>query len=208
MNLIGNSCVSAFISKLCLKEPYGNPFCWAKLDFDSIYALITKYDSLDYNNVEFIKTENYYTAVIDNCVKVQYIHYLEDPNTPKLTFEKANVKCKDILPYVKEKYFARVAKMQADNKEPIFILAAGYWQEYYLSDEQIQKIIDADPKYKIIVCMPVSEKNRLTSQGNVRIHNHTYKMGVDGVHKKIAIYLASYFFGTKVSATDQISNLS
>lgn len=208
MNLIGNSCVSAFISKLCLKEPYGNPFCWAKLDFDSIFALITKYDSIDFNKVEFVKTGNCYTAIIDNCVRVQYIHYIEDPDKSELTFEKSNVKCKDILPYVKEKYFSRMAKMKADHKDPIFILAAGYWQEYYLNDAQIKQIIEAKPKYKVIVCMPVNKNNKLTSQGNVRIHNHTFKMGVDGVHRKIAIYLASYFFGTKVSATAQVSNLS
>jgi len=54
----------------------------------------------------------------------------------------------------------------------------------------------------------VNKNKKLTSQGNVRIHNHTFKMGVDDVHRKIAIYLANYFFGTKVSATAQVSNLS
>lgn len=205
MNLIGNSCVSAFISKLCLKETYNNPFCWCKMDFDSIYNLIKDYDKINFENVEFIKDGNIYTAIIDGKVRVKYIHYIEDNSLTELTFEKSNVKGPNIIEYVKEKYFSRLKKM---NDEPIFILAAGYWQEYYLNDEQIQKLIDLNSKYKIIISMPNSKNNKLKSQQNVRILNHNFKMGLDGVHRILAVYISNYFFGTKVSTSDQIQNLS
>ena len=42
MNLVGNSCVSAFIMRDCLKKEFNNPFCWAIIDFDSMYNLIGK----------------------------------------------------------------------------------------------------------------------------------------------------------------------
>lgn len=205
MNLIGNSCVSAFISKLCLKETYNNPFCWCKMEFESIYNLIKNYETINFKNVEFIKTENFYTAIIDNQIKVQYIHYIEDDTLSELTFEKTNVKGPNILEYVKEKYFTRLTKMK---DEPIFILAAGYWQEYYLDDTQIQQIIDLNSKYNIIISMPNSPKNKLKSNNKVKILNHNFKMGIDGVHKLLAIYISNYFFNTKVSTSDQILNLS
>ena len=37
MNLVGNSCVSAFIMRDCFKKEFNNPFCWAKIDFQSMY---------------------------------------------------------------------------------------------------------------------------------------------------------------------------
>lgn len=206
MNIIGNSCVGAFISKLCLKESYNNPFCWSKMDFESVYNLIKNYDIIDFTKVEFIKNEkNFYTACIDDQVNVKYIHYIEDNSLPSLVFEKSNVKGPNILEYVKDKYFSRLKKMK---DEPIFILAAGYWQEYYLNDEQIQKLIDLNSKYKIIISMPNSKNNKLKSQQNVRILNHNFKMGSDGVHRILAVYISNYFFGTKVSTSVQIPNLS
>lgn len=176
------------------------------MDFKSVYNLIKNYDRIDFTKVEFIKTEkNFYIACIDNQVNVKYIHYIEDNSLPSLTFEKSNVKGPKILSYVKEKYFSRLEKM---TEEPIFILAAGYWQEYYLSDEEIQKIIDLNSKYKIFISMPKTSKNILTSHGNVKILNHSFKMGVDGIHRKLAIYLSNNFFGTIVSTSDQIRDLS
>ena len=59
MNLVGNSCVSAFIMRDCFKKEFNNPFCWAKIAFESMYNLIVKSDSINFKNVEFIKCDNY-----------------------------------------------------------------------------------------------------------------------------------------------------
>ena len=204
MNLIGNSCVSAFISKLCFKEEYHNPFCWCKIDFPSMYTLISKYDSINFKSVEFEKTSNYYTAHIDGKISVQYIHYIDDPSMEAITYERSNVRGPNIIDYVSEKYFNRLEKMTTS---PTFLLAAGYWQEYYVDDTQIQQLIELNSPYPILVCMPASPKNQLTSSGNVKIHNHIFPMGIDGVHRKIADYVSNYYWGVKSSASDQNMNL-
>lgn len=50
MNLIGNSCVSAFIIRDFLKEEYTNPFCWNIIDYKSMYNLIKYYDTINFLN--------------------------------------------------------------------------------------------------------------------------------------------------------------
>lgn len=200
MNLIGNSCVASFITRDCIKTDFKNPFCWCKMDFESVYNLISKFDQIDFKNVEFTKKDNYYIAKIDNLVEVQYIHYIEDPEVVGIKYEKSNVVSNEILKYVKDKYFSRLSKMV---EEPTFLLAAGYWQEYYLDDEQIEKLMDLNSKYPIIISMPNSVKNRIKSKDNVKILNHNFKMGIDGVHKKIAYYIANYFWGLKGEEASQ-----
>lgn len=205
MNIIGNSCVSAFISKYCLHQEYNNPFCWCKISFPSMFNLIAHYDTINFHNVSFTKHNNYYIATIDNQVEVHYIHYIEDNSIDSTIFEKSNVKSPNILEYVQDKYFLRLKKM---TETPVFLLAAGYWQEYYTDDTQIQKLIDLQSPYTIIVCMPNGPNNRLCSNGNVKIHNHSMPMGVDGIHRKLASYISNYYWGVTDEATDQIINLS
>ena len=203
MNLVGNSCVSAFIMRDCFKKEFNNPFCWAKIDFDSMYNLISKWDSINFENVEFIKCDNYYTAIIDKLVKVQYIHYLEDNDRKEITFEKTNVIGPNILDYVKAKYFSRLAKMK---EPPTFLLAAGYWQEYYVNDNQIKKLLELNSKYPIIISMPNSKMNVMKSTNNIKIHNHSFKMGCDGIHRKLAYYIADYYWGIKGEEVCQALN--
>lgn len=194
MNLVGNSCVSAFITRDCFRTEFNNPFCWAKIDFLGMYNLIRNWDAIKFDHVEFRKTGNFYTANIDGMADVQYIHYIEDATKKGTTFEKCNVLSPDILPYVKEKYFSRLEKMK---EPPTFLLAAGYWQEYYVDDEQIERLIRLDSTYPIIVCMPNTPRNRLKTIGNVKIHNHSFTMGIDGIHRKMAYYIADYYWGLK-----------
>lgn len=201
MNLVGNSCVSAFIMRDCFKQEFNNPFCWAKIDFNSMYNLISKWDSIHFDKVDFIKSNNFYNAIIDDVVKVQYIHYIEDNKRNEISFEKSNVIGPNILDYVKTKYFSRLAKMK---EPPTFLLAAGYWQEYYVNDNQIEKLLDLNSKYTIIVSMPNSKMNVMKSTNNIKIHNHSFKMGSDGVHRKLAYYIANYYWeikGEEVSPT-------
>lgn len=188
MNLIGNSCVASFITRDFLKEKYKNPFCWTSMDFESIYNLIKKYDTIDFNNVKFINIGNFYQAILDNDIKINYIHYLNDDKCENLTFDRSNVKCKEILPYVKKKYFDRIKLIKEE--EPIFILAAGYYQEYYMTDKEIQKIIDINSKYRIIISMPNTKNNMLKSIKNVKIANHNLQMNVDGVHYELAKFIS------------------
>lgn len=205
MNLIGNSCVSAFITKLCFKREYSNPFCWSKIGFESMYNLIKYYDTLNFKNVSFERTLDYYTAHIDDKVDVKYIHYIEDNKLPNIVFERSNVKGPNIIEYVSEKYYSRLAKMV---EPPTFLLAAGYWQEYYVNDEQIQQLIELNSPYTILISMPKSPHNKISTTRNVKIHNHTFVMGEDGVHRKLANYVSNYYWGLTMSTADLTANLS
>jgi hypothetical protein len=68
---------------------------------------------------------------------------------------------------------------------PIFIIAAGYHQEYYYTNEQLQSIINLNSKYKIIISYDKCNVN-ISNNTNVMILNHTFKMDIDGVHNNIA----------------------
>lgn len=192
MNLIGNSCVASFLTRDYLNEEYKNPFCWSSMDFTSTYLLIKYFNKIDFNNVRFEIVNNFCVAIIDNLITVKYIHYLQDLSLHKVTFEKSNVKYDNILDYAKNKYFSRLEKIKKEN--PTFILAAGYWQEYYMNDIQIKSIMNLDSDYDIIICMPSTKINVLQSTKNIKILNHSFPMGIDGTHQKIAEFLAKNIF--------------
>lgn len=194
MNLIGNSCVSAFIIRDFLKEEYTNPFCWNIIDYKSMYNLIKYYDTINFLNYKLENSsinKNTFSVIIDKKVVVNYIHYIKDEKIDGLKFEKSNIFSNNIEKYIIEKYENRVRKMILKKESPIFLLAAGYNQEYYYTDDEINSILDLNSPYKIIISY---DKCNVKPRGNSIILNHNLKMNVDGVHFKLASFISKNIF--------------
>lgn len=167
MNIIGNSCISSFLTRDCLKEPFNNPFCWCVIDFDSIFYIIKNYYNINWLNFELVKDENWnFSIIIDKNIKVQYVHYVFDKNVKTIEFKNLHDVCSNhIWEYIIEKYNQRINRMLKSKEEPIFILGSPwttYKAENVITREMYTKIKEINTNFKIYVCSDynfTNEKN-------------------------------------------------
>lgn len=127
MNIISNSCVGGFIYKNELKCSFQNPFIWSLIDFNSMLYLIKNFNSINFNNFELIKDENYnFSIIIDKHIKVQYIHYKYDKNAIKPYTQHINYYSNNIGEYIVQKYVERKNRMLNNKEKTIYIFGNLY----------------------------------------------------------------------------------
>ena len=174
-NLIGNCCISSWITSKNLKQEFINPFTWCIMNFESSYNLIKYWDSLDFRNYELIKDENWnFSIIIDNKVKVQYVHYKFSPKYNKPTKIGDDIFYNKIWEYIVEKYETRLNKMLELKIKPIFILAQAKnspLKRSYITIEQQEKIKKLNSNYKIVL----SFDKMIEPNGNIFCANQTKK---------------------------------
>lgn len=149
MNLISNTCVGACLYK-CLNMNYGNPFCWNFIDFNSMYYLIENFENINFLDFTLIKDAKWnFSIIIENKIKIQYVHYKFDKNATKIKIVKADVFYNKIWEYIVEKYKERLKRM---NEKPIFIIASIHKYHYY-TEPEIYKICELCRKknYKLVI---------------------------------------------------------
>lgn len=150
-NIIGNSCVSAFITKELLKHEFINPFCWCVIDAESMYNLIKYYDEINFLNYELKHDENWiFYVIIDYKVKVQFPHYRFDKNVEVQQYYYNDVISNRIWEYIAAEYDKRIERMLEKKIPPIFIVGSLHASHWY-SEEWIRKICSIDTKYAIII---------------------------------------------------------
>lgn len=123
MNIISNNCLSGFLYKDFLRTEFENPFVWSVIDFKSMLYLIQNYNKINFKNFELIKDNNWnFSIIIDNNIKVQYVHYKFSPTAktvqinPKIAGE---VFYNKIWEYIINIYNKRLERMI---NEPIFCI--------------------------------------------------------------------------------------
>lgn len=127
MNIISNSCLGSFLYKDVLKTVYQNPFCWNVIDDDSLIYLIQNYDNINFNNFELVKDEqNNFYIIIDNKVKVWYIHYRYSTTDKIIRHEGEDVFYAKIWEYIVDCYQRRLERMITSNENPIFVLGTSW----------------------------------------------------------------------------------
>lgn len=132
MNLISNTCIGAYLYKL-LNLKFENPFCWSVIDFDSMYYLIKNYEKINFKNYELTKTPDWwFTIIIDNVIKVHYVHYKFDKNANKPTRCGSNIIYNKIWEYIVEKYEERLTRMHG---QPIFVIGSIHPCHWYTENE-------------------------------------------------------------------------
>lgn len=148
LNIIADSCIGADIYKYHLKQPYQNPFCWSTMSSDSMAYLIQNYNNINFNNYKLTKDKNWnFSIIIDNKIKVNYVHYCFSKNDKKIRIDIADVYYNKIWEYIIEKYEERKNRLLKNNEEPIFIFGST-WK--YCNESIIEKIIKIKTNYKII----------------------------------------------------------
>lgn len=76
LNLVGNSCISSYITRDCISQPFINPFTWCILDFNSCYNLVKYWDEIDFRRFK-LTTDNQwrFSLIVNDLVTIQYVHY-------------------------------------------------------------------------------------------------------------------------------------
>lgn len=121
MNIISNSCIYAILCRDHWKCQYGNPFCWNYIDTENMYNLIKNFDNINWFNYELVKDKDWnFSIIIDNKVKVNYVHYKFNKNEKELTKHGSNLSNNHIWEYIVEEYEKRVKRMLEKKRKTYF----------------------------------------------------------------------------------------
>lgn len=142
MNIISNNCLNGYLYRDCLKEEFGNPFIWTVIDFNSMLYLIKNWNTINFKNYELVKDESWnFSIIIDNKVKVQYVHYKFNKNVEfrDKTGPGTDVESNKIWEYIIQKYEERLARMIKKNEKPIFCICNGntLFKDCHYTNEQL-----------------------------------------------------------------------
>lgn len=124
MILISHNCLAGHLYHF-IGQKYSCPFIWTVIDFNSIKILITEWDKINFDNYRLEKDDKWnFQIVIDEKVKVQYVHYKFDSrfNTP-VKLGPGDICYNKIWEYIISRYEERVKRMNAENTKPIFCIA-------------------------------------------------------------------------------------
>ena len=140
-NLISQNCLSGGLYYF-VHEPYGNPFIWTVIDFNSMLYLIKNWDSINFDNYELTKDDKWnFSIIIDNHVKVQYVHYKLNANYKKPTKTGPGDICYcKIWEFINQKYIERLKRMKDRNIKPIFCICNfnTIYKDAIYTEEQLQ----------------------------------------------------------------------
>jgi len=169
MNLIGNCCISNFISQMA-GEGNTNPFTWIDMDFNSLYYLITNWENVNWNSFKLVKTKHPYQnrdmfeIVIDDIVHLRYVHYLYDKRILQPKTVGHDVYYCKICEYIVQKYIERLKRMLERNENPAFITE---WEHMNYDEAAFWKIEKEDLKYKLVLI--TYNKNLKTDNKNILV---------------------------------------
>jgi len=174
MNIITHNCLAGYLYKNCIKSEFENPFIWTVIDFNSMLKLILNWDNINFNNYELIKDNNWnFSIIIDNNIKIQYVHYKFDKN---INFIDKNgtgtdIKSNKIWEYIINVYEKRIKRMQIKKEKPIFLICNSktIFKDCFYTDEQL-KILE---KYKNVYIFKNLENNE--TEDNAKIIYNNYK---------------------------------
>lgn len=189
MNLIGNSCLSSFITKEHIKEGYSNPFCWSVIDINSFCYLIENFDKINFWNYELVKDENWnFYIIIDEKIKVKFIHYKFSKQHSTILRKGLDVFYNKIWTYIVEKYETRLKRMLEKKEEPIFIIGSSYDKSFGAVDENdIKKLSKLKTNYKIII---TSDKDiNFQLPNNIVYYKHTVNKNNKYLSEKLFNYV-------------------
>ena len=180
MNLIGNCCISN-----CLEREYGlphsNPFTWIDFDFNSMYHCITNWNHINWCKVSLEKhkhpyqsAKDIYWLVVDNKIKLRYVHYLFDPHAIEPITNNVDVAYCKIWEYIISQYTKRVCRMLHNDEPPTVIVEWGHLDYDYANWIKLQ---NSEFTYKMVVIS--YDASLETSKHNILLIHDPHKHGND-----------------------------
>ena len=158
MNIISNNCFHAFCYKWN-NVKFNNPFVWTRIFLPDYYELITNYDTLDFENVEykpdkcFVKDITVQVMLNDIPIHFGHHHFSLD-ETPRKS--SVDIFYRHIFNMVCDAWERRVKRIP--NEEPGFII----WQDSeILSAELLNKFLEIKNKKLFIILSDVNLYNSI-----------------------------------------------
>lgn len=154
-NLISNNCFGGFIYKN-MKIQYNNPFMFSMVHFSDI-ANIFKYP-VNWANIKLEQTKgphhknSAYDIVVDNKIRIHYVHYLEDMTHEPPIVKDGNVLGKRIYKYVVQKYLERTKRMCSTFIQPYYLVS---WHPSSGSIKDMNALVLELRKYNQPYCVVV-----------------------------------------------------
>lgn len=163
INIVASNCIGGRIYEENNSE-YKSPFIWNVIKLSNFIKLILNYDKINLENISSYftykecKKDEYNnicsTILLDNKIKIYFIHHHYDINETVLTHKIERIKSpgeydmvgNDILLYLEKAWKNRCKRIKS---EPIFI----YWDGILCNDCSIKKLLNIIPKlkYKLIL---------------------------------------------------------
>lgn len=177
MNLISQNCLSGNIYKNHLKEEFGNPFIWTVIDFNSMLYLIQNWNTINFKNYELVKDDKWnFSIIIDGKVKVQYVHYIFDPDAKTVQMHcnvRGDIKYCKIWEYIIKKYEERLNRMLDKKEEPIFCICNfnTIFPDAIYTEEQLEIL----SKYKNVHILRGCEHKEPGESANLFYREFLYK---------------------------------
>lgn len=142
-NLISQNCLNGNLYSL-LHEQYGNPFMWTVIDFNSMLYLIQNWNTINFNNYELVKDDNWnFSIIIEGNVKIQYVHYKLDAKykVPQKT-GPGDIRYYKIWEFIIKKYEERLRRMQKQNIKPLFCICNfnTIYKDAVYTENQLQEL--------------------------------------------------------------------
>lgn len=122
MNIISSNCLSGHLYRDYLNTEFENPFAWTVIDFKSMLYLVEKWNTINFKNYELVKDINWnFSIIIDNNVKVQYVHYKFSPKATTIlqTKPSTDIFYNKIWEYIVDVYNKRLNRM---TNPPLFCI--------------------------------------------------------------------------------------
>ncbi len=155
-NLIGNTCITSYMTTKCYNQQLINPFTWCKMDFNSCYNLVKHFDDINWLNFSLVNDDNWnFSIIVDNLVTVQYVHYHFDPTAEQIKSDGKDVFYNKIWEFIVSKYIERSKRMVNSGEPPVFIFANAAdktlpWLTF--SEHQQAELYSINSPYKIFTC--------------------------------------------------------
>ena len=168
MNIISNNCLSGYLYKDYLKEEFGNPFIWTVIDFNSMLYLIQNWNNINFKNYELVKDKNWnFSIIIDNKVKIQYVHYKFNKNVvfKDKTEPGTDIESNKIWEYIIQKYDERLERMLRKKESPIFCICNvnTLFEDCHYNNEQLSTL----QKYKNVYVLTGYDKNETKDNAKI-----------------------------------------
>lgn len=124
MIFISHNCLSGHLYHL-IGQKYTSPFIWTVIDFNSMKILITEWEKINFKNYRLEKDDKWnFRIVIDDKIKVQYVHYKFDQSATMLVKKGPGDICYNrIWEYIISRYEERINRMNKETSKPIFCIA-------------------------------------------------------------------------------------
>lgn len=133
-----------------------NPFSWCIMDFQSSYNLVKYFDMINFAKFKLLLNhDNSFSVIIDDKIKVDYVHYLlsDKYKTPTKTGDN-DISYDKMYEYVVEKYLSRCQRMVKCKITPTFIFATanhGLKRHVPFTIDEQSMLDDLDKPYQIII---------------------------------------------------------